>query len=329
MIRLTTIDAHSGGASLRLVVSGFPSPSGRTMREKREWADAHLDGLRRALMLEPRGHADLVGAALTEPVSPGSHAGILFMDRTRYSGLSSHGLIAAATIAIERGLLAPGGDHATIQFDTEPGTVRVLVRRGDRGASAACLYVPSFVHEGGLSIAVGGRQVSVDVIFSGAFYAVVDSEGAGLSLTGRHLPEIRRAGVAVMQAVDSQHRIVHPVDARLRGIGGVVFTSAAGEGSGGLRSVTVFADGQIDPSPSETGTAALTVLLDAMGLLTTGTSFVHEGLSGATLRGRVADRTVVGDQGAIVPEVEGAAWITGEHQLIADDADPLAGGFRL
>jgi proline racemase len=328
MIRLITVDAHSGGAGLRLVVGGFPSPSGLTMRAKREWADAHLDDLRRVLLLEPRGHADLVGAALTEPVSPGSHAGLLFMDRTRYSGLSSHGIIAAATIAIERGLLAPGGDHATILFDTEPGTIRVRVRRGARVESAACQYVPSFVLAGGLSIAVGGRQLSADVVFGGALYAVVDSEGAGLPLTGRHLPEIRRAGVAVMEALDSQHPLVH-MNASLHGIEGVVFTSAAGDGTGGLRSVTVFADGQIDPSPSETGTAALTALLDAMGLLAPGTSFVHEGLTGTTLRGRVADRTVVGDRDAIVPEVEGAAWITGEHHLMADDADPLAGGFRL
>jgi proline racemase len=178
-------------------------------------------------------------------------------------------------------------------------------------------------------MAIAGRQVSADVAFAGAFYAVVDSERAGLSLTGRHLPDIRRTGVAVMEAPESRHRFAHPADARVRGVEGVVFTSVAGEGSGGLRNVTVFADGQIDPSPSETGAAALTALLAAMGLLTTGTPLVHEGLSGATLRAAIADRTMVGDREAVVPEIEGVAWITGDHRFVAEDADPFSGGFQL
>jgi trans-L-3-hydroxyproline dehydratase len=329
MIRVGAIDAHAGGAGLRLAVDGFPAPAGRTMREKRVWADAHLDDLRRALVLEPRGHADMVGAILTEPVSPGSHAGLLFMDRTRYVGLSSHGLIAAATIALERGLLVTGGHEAAILFDTEPGTVRVRIERAARLERVLCRYVPSFVLAAGIPMAIAGRQVSADIVFAGVFYAIVDSERAGLSLTGPHLPDIRRTGVAVMEALESRHRFVHPTDARVRGVEGVVFTSVAGEGSGGLRNVTVFADGQIDPSPSETGAAALTALLAAMGLLTTGTPLVHEGLSGATLRAAIADRTMVGDREAIVPEIEGVAWITGDHRFVAEDADPLSGGFRL
>src|SRR5262245_57854923 len=108
MIRLKTIDAHAAGEPLRLIVDGFPAPRGRTMLDKREWVKTHVDHLRRALMLEPRGHADMYGAVLTEPVAPGSHAGVLFMHNEGYSTMCDHGVIAVTTIALERGLLMPG-----------------------------------------------------------------------------------------------------------------------------------------------------------------------------------------------------------------------------
>src|SRR5687767_9128722 len=100
-----TIDAHAAGEPLRLIADGMPRPSGKTMLEKRDWMRRRADHLRRALMLEPRGHADMYGALLTEPVSPGAHAGVLFMHNEGYSTMCGHGVIAVTTIAIERGLL--------------------------------------------------------------------------------------------------------------------------------------------------------------------------------------------------------------------------------
>ena len=97
---LKTIDAHAGGAPLRLIVDGFPAPRGKTLIEKLEWANRYADRLRRAVMLEPRGHADMYGAVLTEPTSPGSHARVLFMNGAGYSTMSGHGIVAVATIAL-------------------------------------------------------------------------------------------------------------------------------------------------------------------------------------------------------------------------------------
>src|SRR2546430_6952738 len=156
MIELRTIDAHAAGEPLRLIVGGFPSPHGRTMLDKREWLKRHADHLRRALMLEPRGHADMYGALLTEPVMPGSHAGVLFMHNEGYSTMCGHGIIAVTTIALERGLIVPQpaspnsaarteGEH-TIVYDTPAGTVRARAARTDgRVSSVAFLNVPSFV----------------------------------------------------------------------------------------------------------------------------------------------------------------------------------------
>src|SRR2546426_813955 len=163
MLRLKTIDAHAAGEPLRLIVDGFPAPRGKTMLEKREWVKRHADTLRRALMLEPRGHADMYGAVLPEPVSPGSHAGVLFMHNEGYSTMCGHGIVAVTTIALERGLLVPGGDGATVVYDAPAGTIRARARIRAEGAksaggtgrveSVAFLNVPSFVLHGGLTIA--------------------------------------------------------------------------------------------------------------------------------------------------------------------------------
>src|SRR5204862_2997088 len=130
MITLKTIDAHAAGEPLRLIVDGFPAPRGRSMLEKREWVRANADHLRRALMLEPRGHADMYGAVLTEPVAPGSHAGVLFMHNEGYSTMCGHGIVAVTTIALERGLLMPGGDGMSVVYDSPAGTIRARAHLG-------------------------------------------------------------------------------------------------------------------------------------------------------------------------------------------------------
>ena len=69
-------------------------------------------------MREPRGHADMCGALLTEPVAPGSHAGVIFMNATATRAVGPRHHRAGTTIALERGLLMPGGDGMSIVFDT-------------------------------------------------------------------------------------------------------------------------------------------------------------------------------------------------------------------
>src|SRR5437764_2699929 len=136
MVRVKTIDAHAAGEPLRLVVDGFPAPRGQTMLEKREWVKRHADSLRRALMLEPRGHADMYGAVLTAPVAPGSHAGILFMHNEGYSTMCGHGVIAVTTIALERGIISPGGNGDAIVYDSPAGVIRARATRAGQAGQA-------------------------------------------------------------------------------------------------------------------------------------------------------------------------------------------------
>ena len=348
--RISTIDAHAAGEPLRLVVGGIPAPPGATMLDKRASLRRRRDRLRRALMHEPRGHAGMYGALLTEPVSPGSHAGILFMHNEGYSSMCGHGIIAGVTIALERGLLVRSDPASDIVLDTPAGPVRArphlrpaasggAPRRaaGEGGAGPAGLRVervsfanvPSFVLHGGLPVTLGGRTFPVDVAFGGAFYALVDAEAAGVPLRAERLEDLRALGMEIKRAVERAADVAHPDELRLRGIYGTIFTGPPEHEGADLRNVTIFADAQVDRSPCGTGTAAVMAVLDALGLLGTEGAFVHESLIGTRFRGTVDSRTEVGEFPALRARIEGSAWITGEHTFLIDDDDPLRTGFLL
>ena len=331
MFTIRTIDAHTAGEPLRLIVDGFPSVQGATMQEKREWVRANHDHLRTALMLEPRGHTDMYGALLTEPERTTSDAGVLFMHNAGYSTMCGHGVIAVATIAIERGLITPRRADEIV-LDTPAGQVHARPRMSAadrRVTSVSFRNVPSFVLHPAVPIQLDGRTIHADVAFGGAFYAIVDSEAAGLAIRGERLAELRRAGMAIAHAVDSAVRVEHPEQPDLHGIYGTIFTGPPTSPDADLRNVTIFAESEVDRSPCGTGTCAVMAVLAAMGILTPEQTFTHESIIGTRFRGRVAAELMVGDLPAIQPEIEGEAYITGESTFVIDERDPLAFGFRL
>jgi trans-L-3-hydroxyproline dehydratase len=330
--RIRTIDSHAAGEPLRLIVEGLPSPEGETMLAKREWAQKHIDHLRRSLMLEPRGHADMYGAILTEPVTSGAHAGVLFMHNEGWSTMCGHGVIAVTTIAIERELIWPGGPNLVL--DSPAGRIEasasVSESNGQRKVSSVSFRnVASYVWEAGIPVTVGGRTLLVDVAFGGAFYAIVDAESAGLAVDTSRLGELRRLGMEIKREVERLRQVSHPEDSGLQGIYGTIFTAPAQHPDAHLRNVTIFADAEVDRSPCGTGTAAVMAVLSEMGVLSEDAPFVHESIVGTLFVGRIAGRRPVGEIAAIVPEIQGSAWITGEHTFLIDGDDPLRAGFRL
>jgi proline racemase len=327
---LRTIDAHTAGEPLRLITGGWPAPEGATMLERRAWAREHQDHLRRVLMFEPRGHADMYGALLTDTERPDSDVGVLFMHNEGYSTMCGHGIIAVTTIAFERGLVTHADGRQTLVFDAPAGQIRARAHRhGDRVSSVSFINVPSFVLAAGLPVNVAGRQVSVDVAFGGAFYAVVDAESAGLAVVTERLENLKSVGMAIAREVERTMDVVHPLEPGLTGVYGTIFTGPPTVTGAHLRNVTIFADHEVDRSPCGTGTCAVLAVLDAMGLTNDETPFVHESIIGTSFSARVLSRTMVGDHPAIVPELTGAASITGEHTFIVQPGDVVPEGFRL
>ena len=349
MLRIETIDAHTAGEPLRLIVNGFPAIEGRTILEQREFVRENYDHLRRALMLEPRGHADMYGALLTPPAHPGSHAGVLFMHNEGFSTMCGHGVIAVATVVVERSLIEipiESDGRARLKLDSPAGPIEAVAAttRGPAGVRVTGVSfrnVPSFVLHPSVSVRLGTREVRVDVAFGGAFYAIVDSEAVGISVRPDRLADLRRAGMEIKYAVEKVVKVVHPLEPQLHGIYGTIFTGPPSDESADLRNVTIFADAEVDRSPCGTGTAAVMAVLHAMGVLGLPEQvFTHESIIGTRFRGRVLGTTTVSPDDseaptgsepidAIIPEIEGEAYITGENTFLIDERDPLRYGFRI
>ncbi|NGQ97437.1 proline racemase family protein [Brevibacillus sp. SYP-B805] len=328
----TTIDAHTGGEPLRIITGGLPPLKGETMLERRAYFGEHLDHIRRVLMHEPRGHHGMYGCVITPPVSPDADFGVLFMHNEGLSTMCGHGIIAVVKAALETGYLPRKGqgEQERVVIDSPAGKIIAHARMaGDEVKAVSFLNVPSFLFASDVELTVDGVALSVDIAFGGAFYAIAEARDLGLRVEIAQLPALQRWGAAIKREIESRMEVRHPLEPELHGIYGVIFSDTPQKASSHLRNVTIFADRQIDRSPCGTGTAARVAALYRRGLLDVGEPFVHEGITGSQFVGRVTGTTRVGAYDAVIPSIEGRAFLTGLHQFVVDPTDPLADGFLL
>lgn len=339
-LKITTIDAHTGGEPFRVITGGYPELPGETILERRRYAREHLDHLRTMLMWEPRGHADMYGCIVTLPVTPGADIGVLFMHNEGYSTMCGHGIIAIAKVALETGLLpmqAPGtagfgGEgERVVRIDTPAGLVTAHARiSGGEVTSVAFHNVPSFVLALDERVDVPGLgEVRYDIAFGGAFYAYVRAEDLGLTLAPDEFRAIIDKGMAVKRAVMASRPIPHPFEEDLSFLYGTIIVGPSlGEGAGS-RNVCVFAEGEVDRCPTGTGVSGRLALHHARGEIGVGEDMIVESIIGTRFRGRAVATTSFGPYPAVIPEIEGSAHITGRHEFLVDPADPLRDGFIL
>jgi proline racemase len=330
-LRLTTIDAHTAGEPLRIVTGGFPEIQGDTILEKRRFARENLDHLRKALMWEPRGHADMYGCIITEPVTEGTHLGVLFLHNEGYSSMCGHGIIALATAVSECGLAPAPMKAEALRIDTPAGIVEATPHmKGGRVESVSFLNVPSFVYALGHRVEVPGiGPVSCDVAFGGAYYAFCRAEDLGVRLVPEDFRKLIDLGMRVKKAVMDTLPVRHPFEEDLGFLyGTIIMGPAQGTGNFG-RNVCVFADGEVDRSPTGTGVSARAALHLAKGEIGIGEPFVIESILGTCFSGRAVSRAMFGPHEAVIPEVTGSAFLTGKSEFWIDPADPLGHGFIL
>ena len=326
--RVSVIDAHAAGEPLRVITGGLDRVPGATIVAKRRYAREHLDGVRRGLMFEPRGHADMYGAIVTEPVTADGDCGVLFMHNEGWSTMCGHGIIALTTVAIETGML-PWKD--VVLIDAPAGRITARPRReGAHVATVAFENVPSFVVSLGDEVDVPGLgRIQYDLAFGGAFYAYVDVAQLGLDLAASDYRRIIDAGWRIKRAVQGARVISHPFEPELSFLYGTIIGGPAKDPGGDARNVCVFADGEVDRSPTGTGVSGRIAIEHARGRLEPGAPFVVESIIGTRFTGRVLRETRFGQHAAVVPEVEGSAWISGRGELWFDPSDPLREGFIL
>jgi proline racemase len=325
-LRIATVDMHTGGEPLRILTEGLPELEGRTVLEKRRFFREHLDHLRTGLMFEPRGHADMYGAVLT--ASADADFDVFFLHNEGYSTMCGHAIIALTRFVNETGLT----DKSDVSFNVPAGRIEARAHRDASGRIVRTSFrnVPSFLYRRDQELSVAGvGTVRLDIAYGGAFYAFVDARALGLELTSAHYARLIDAGRRIKHAVMAAMPIEHPFERELSFLYGTIFIAPPHDKAHHSRNVCIFADGEVDRSPTGSGVSARAAIHHAKGELAADQTITIESILGSTMTVRVAATTKFGPYDAVIPEVAGTAHFTGRHEFWFDQDDPLNGGFLL
>ncbi|HKP82452.1 MAG TPA: proline racemase family protein [Pyrinomonadaceae bacterium] len=322
-MRITTIDMHTGGEPLRVVVDGLPPIEGRTVLEKRRYFREHYDYLRTGLIWEPRGHADMYGVVITPSID--ADFDVFFLHNEGYSTMCGHAIIALTKLAVETRLV----EKSEISFNVPAGRImaKASVVNG-QVVETSFRNVPSFVYLRDQRVDVPGvGSVNFDVAYGGAFYAFVNAQKLGLLLEPSQANKLIEYGGLIKHAVMSQFPITHPFENDLSFLYGTIFTGPPGDPTHHSRNVCIFAEGELDRSATGSGVSARAALHFAAGELELNERITIESILGSTMSVRVAEVTTFGPYDAVIPEVSGTASITGRNEFYFDPDDPFQTGF--
>ncbi len=297
--RIKTIESHTMGEPTRIIYDGFPTLSGATMMEKKHDLMAHWDHLRTALMQEPRGHRNMFGALLTEPVHPEADFGVIFLDCGGCLNMCGHGSIGVCSMAVDTGMVKVEEPFTHVTLDTPSGLIQAKVKVENGIAKEVTIEnVPAFLYLENQSVTLNdGRTVPFDVSFGGSFF---------------------NASVSVS----------HPT-LDIRSVDLVEFYSHHASDNADMRNCVVFGDAQVDRSPCGTGTSAKLAALVAKGELGLHETFRYESITGSLFRGEAVREAQVGPYQGVIPHITGSAYLTGFSQWLLRDDDPLNLGFLL
>ena len=321
--RITTIDMHTGGEPLRVVVDGLPPIEGRTVLEKRRYFREHYDYLRTGLIWEPRGHADMYGAVITP--SADADFDVFFLHNEGYSTMCGHAIIALTKLVVETRLV----EKDEITFNVPAG--RILARASvvdGQVLETSFRNVPSFIYLRAQRVDVPGiGSVRFDVAYGGAFYAFVSAQDIGLRLEPSQTNQLIEHGRMIKHAVMSRFPITHPFEEDLSFLYGTIFTGPPVDPTHHSRNVCIFAEGELDRSATGSGVSARAALHFAAGELRLNQRITIESILGSTMSVKVAEVTTFGPYDAVIPEVTGTSAITGRNEFYFDPEDPFRAGF--
>ncbi|TPN68238.1 proline racemase [Mesorhizobium sp. B1-1-1] len=329
---LTVVDMHTGGEPLRIVTGGYPDIPKGTILEKRAYVRDHLDHLRKILMFEPRGHYEMYGALLVEPDLPGADLAVLFMHNEGYSTMCGHAIVALGRYAVDEGLVAKQEPVTMVNIEAPCGMVVASVEVRDRKAGAVSFdSVPAFLFARDRRIELPGYgAIGFGIAYGGAFYALADCHQFGLEFGRDRVRDFVDAATALTERLKQEFPLSHPDHVDLAFLYGTILTDGRDTFSGEpTKNVCVFAEAQVDRSPTGSGVTARLAAMHAKGEIATGQTRTFESIAGSRFSGAVARTAKAGPHEAIIARVGGRAYYCGRAEFIVEPDDELGRGFLL
>lgn len=331
--RVKTIEMHTGGEPLRVILDGLPELKGNSVLEYRRYIKENHDVYRTALMFEPRGHADMYGCILLPPNDEEADFGILFLHNEGYSTMCGHAIIAITRLAVEMGWVQAQEPVTQMAIDAPCGRIISYANMKNGQVTSTHFHcVPSFVVALDLHLEVADLgTVSYDLAYGGAFYAYVDADKLGIDLAPENVQEHIHKGMAIKRAImNSEQAIDHPFEEDLSFLYGTIFISKKTTGQSHSRNVCIFAEGEVDRSPTGSGVSGRMAIHHARNEIKAGDApFIIESILSTTFKASVLEEVDYGPFKAVIPKVEGNAHVVGQNEWIIDPDDPLKAGFIL
>ena len=326
----TVVDSHTLGEFTRIVLSGFPEIEGDTMMERKNFLVNHCDDYRTALMLEPRGHHDMFGAIITEPISPEADLGVIFMDTGGYLNMCGHGTIGTATVAVETGLVPVTEPYTEVVLEAPAGIIRTKVKvENGKAVEVTLTNVPAFLYKDNLTVEVDGVTIPYCISFGGSFFALVDASKLGYNIGPAAVPALQKLGMKMLEKINQEVKVQHPT-LDITTVDLVEFYGPTpNPENADMRNVVIFGEAQADRSPCGTGTSAKLATLYAWDEIKVGEEFRYESFTGSVFRGVIKEETTIADYKAVIPQITGSAYITGLGTYVIDPTDPLKYGFSI
>lgn len=336
LVRVSALDYHTAGEPFRIVSHGLPELHGETVLDKRAAASENqeLERIRKLLVNEPRGHADMYGGFITKPNDSGADFGVLFWHGDGYSTACGHGTIALGAWAVDTGVVTADPDgHTEVTIDVPSGRVQALVTKSG-GVTKEITFknvASSSIADNILVTLNDGRTVTVSIAYGGANYASLDATQIGLSVEPKHLDELIRIGREIKWKLNESPESNSQSDSRLNGIYGTIIFEHLSSTATELhqRNVTVYADGRVDRSPCGSGTAARIAQLWHEGSLSTDMTLIHDSIIGSRFLGRIDSVLTESGLAAVIPMISGNAHHSGSSEFVYYEKDELGMGFSL
>ena len=329
-LSIKTIEMHTGGEPLRVILDGFPDLEGQSVLDYRNYIKNNLDHLRTALMFEPRGHADMYGVVVT----PSSVAdfGVVFMHNEGYSTMCGHATIAIAKLAVEAGWVNAVEPETKILIEAPCGILTAYATMiNGQVEQVRFLNVPSYVVALDEVIDVPELgKVKYDIAYGGAYYAFVNAADLNLQCTPDFYQELIKQGMSIKRAIQqSALSISHPTEPDLSFLYGTIFIGGPVSDGVDSRNVCVFAEGEVDRSPTGSGVSARVAIHHQRGELNIGETMKFESIIGSTFDCKINKTVSYEGLNAVIPEVSGTAHVTGKSEFVINPKDPLKHGFIL
>ena len=326
---ITMVEAHAEGEVGRIVTSVVNDIPGETMLEKMNYINQVDDSLRRFLVFEPRGYAQMSTNLIFEPIHKEADIGFLILQGDKAHAMSGSNSICLVTVLLETGRIKMIEPETVVTLDTPAGLVRAVASCKNGKCERVTLdMTPSYADQLDTIIEVEGLgEVIVDIAFGGIFYALINPSQFNLKILPENARKLVDIGTKVHRAINSQIEIKHP---QIEGLKGISYTMFVGHDSDGvMKGATILPPGRIDRSPCGTGNSARLAVMEARGQAEVGQSFLARSIIDSEFKLEILEKKTIAGKSGIIPRVSGRGWIHGVHQIGVDPSDPYPLGYKV